>query len=1255
MKNIWRNNRLAVKTVSVFVCIALLLGIAPISDVLDLVQNASAVDAVYNPDYGTYTVSGNTLTAEPYENCGFRGWYRDGKEVYTGLEYNFETGSAEDYTPVFYNYNLLENGDFEAYNADVDLKTNALSDDETWYFYEPNGNTWPSFKTSKDYNHTKNGSVSLRASVIYNTGYRYFRNLEPDTQYTLKFWYYCPDERAYLDYASVSAGLVKVSDAYGRKNREGVLGHYSNTKVDLYTDWQEVTITFYTGSNTEATLAFRYSPVGDDTNNNFMYLDDFVLIRDEMKSPAVYANDDFSDETPENWGRIGTVLRNVESGKLKVVAETNVAGVHSRAMRLKKGYKYTFTATVDLSNTDGNNWFCWSLTDRAPTIGSLEAGSLLLSDDSATTKLGIKYKTIGTNVTLTTSNAIIKTDGAGSKWRVQLFDKVNALKINTYDLSACALTVEFTAPETTVAYFNMWANYDYDDYMLIDNFTVNEELVDAEGAIKDLVADNALDCVGTAIRIKTEQKKQGLRYKTSIDKRLLSVDENGESYFGARVLEYGTVAIRTAYLNGQELLLDTSYTFTEDGAQKTISSASGVAYSLPDKKDVRYSENERALHFTGVLINIADKRWNSGYTMRPYVKYIDSEGQEQTVYGNPLDSTVFEVAKLAYSAKTADGNFAESTATRTDLYSNIISKYSDKTVTVDTSNALSTGFAGINSTVYHCYAFMEDSQGRYYTDEAAAKEMDRLVDSGVTNVRTIFKSQFAWNGDTTSDTYGWNWNTADMGAFYKWAKMLQDRGITITLNAGWHIYDFIAYYNYNVLGNSELSYNESYGNRGHSSIPEVDYLHGASDNIYSEDSKAAALKADMSGLALTDSELSHYSVAAVRYGEWIAQAMQAFEEHGVYNVEYIMPFTESGDYQGIGENGVYTETDATFSYDEWIILTAGLNNALKEVGLRDDVKIIGPSQSLYEYYGRGKTMVEYYLEFADANPEYAMVDILSSHQYSMTVNADGSKGSIHDSTGIYDETLRNFNYYMNELKANGAENVEFWCDEYFAQGSDARWIDGVGMQLTQVAAGFTAAANTGIDRLLSWQIFDQLWPNATNTGGEFFGGVHGVGTCPALISGDNLYGYEQYASDAPRVTYYGLNLLGKYLSNRDATVYETTVVNKDDTTDGGVYVTTIKGNDGKTAILAVNTTKYGKNVTYNFDKVVDTTFVRYTYNPAGITPTGDATSIASDGTIVTTEDGSFYDVLAPGSFSIYITETSTKPDNDVDVDAGELD
>lgn len=208
-------------------------------------------------------------------------------------------------------------------------------------------------------------------------------------------------------------------------------------------------ITFYTGSNTEATLAFRYSPVGSYTNG-FMYIDDFVLIKDEMAEPSTYADDDFSHNTAANWGKLGSVSSEVADGKLKVAAESNVSGVQSRAMLLKKGYTYTLTATVDLSNLSEDNWLCWSVTNAASTIGSLSGGSLFISDDSATTTVAVKRKgLIGSSYSsynLTTGNPIVKTDGAGSMWYFPLYD-LPSDTVYTYDLSASVLPFPLPLPK----------------------------------------------------------------------------------------------------------------------------------------------------------------------------------------------------------------------------------------------------------------------------------------------------------------------------------------------------------------------------------------------------------------------------------------------------------------------------------------------------------------------------------------------------------------------------------------------------------------------------------------------------------------------------------------------------------------------------------------------------------------------------------------------------------------------------------------
>ena len=69
------------------------------------------------------------------------------------------------------------------------------------------------------------------------------------------------------------------------------------------------------------------------------------------------------------------------------------------------------------------------------------------------------------------------------------------------------------------------------------------------------------------------------------------------------------------------------------------------------------------------------------------------------------------------------------------------------------------------------------------------------------------------------------------------------------------------------------------------------------------------------------------------------QGLKALKAHGVNNVEYLLPFTETG-YE--------VENDPTAYYDEWIIMTLGLHLALEDEGIRSNYQLIGPSQSRYQ-------------------------------------------------------------------------------------------------------------------------------------------------------------------------------------------------------------------------------------------------------------------------------------------------------------------
>jgi len=216
--------------------------------------------------------------------------------------------------------------------------------------------------------------------------------------------------------------------------------------------------------------------------------------------------------------------------------------------------------------------------------------------------------------------------------------------------------------------------------------------------------------------------------------------------------------------------------------------------------------------------------------------------------------------------------------------------------------------------------------------------------------------------------------------------------------------------------------------------------------------------------------------------------------------------------------------------------------------------------------------------------------------------------------------------------------------------------------MTQFAAGLTAGINNGVNRFLTWQMFDTLWESddlngSATSDSEKVGGVHTVGTCPSLIKVDgktcpngascgcNRYIYSSYT---PRVTYYGINLIGKYMNNENAKVFDTYVVNDAARQDGGVYVSAIENDEGQTVILVVNAMPTVSGVDIKVEKQNITNFARYTYNPDEIVPTDEAKSIPSDKKITLDGATSFRDVIPAGSFVIYVA-SKAKYGADIDL------
>ncbi len=1299
MSTTFLSKKFLVKFISVVIAVVLVFGLVPVLDFADVTMEASAAEPpVYDPTLGSYTTStdsnGNTiLTATPNEASGFRGWfYKDGTEVSYNTAYTVPSGaSASDYVPVFYNFNLVKKHSFEEYAAGTNMKK-GLPEDEIWEGtcdgeYSGTGSDWTSMIVSND--RARTGSNSLKITSHNNTTYKDFYNLEPYTQYTLTFYYNIdpsiaatdtePAVNNYLSTATIigedTAMTVRAnsenSDYLAQKRFDVATGSCSSTS-----DWKKVKITFFTEANTTVRFLIYYlSKKSDGTQvGNKMYIDDVSLVKDVMAAPN-YLNEDFTNSV-KTWEVSDTkrLSTSLDGGRLMVTPILTSGNIISAPLQLKKGADYTITFDLDMSGvtdkympdekdgvlltdpslvTEENpNGYVWKIHNQA--TGALAANwiNLMLTTNES---LKSAYYPAPANAADSTYNWLI-TDANGKEFVATYGKGGSSTGFGRYDSLKeldCSKPIKvkltFTAHQTATVYFGSRLNGMGTYYL--DNFVVTEN--DAGVDYADIVSKSAVVSKGTAIRTVGEQ---GMRYKTQIDKALLTADMP----YGIRATEYGTIAIKSDYLNGKELLIDGEYEFGDC----IYGAKTGVAYSFNDETNLIFAEDSTSLDFTGVLMNIPENRWNADYTARAYLKFIDKNGKTGIAYANPSDIAVYPVSKTAYSAKNANNEFVESESVRTYLYDNIISKFSDKIIKVsDDSTPISGNFQGIRSTIYHATTFFPDSHGRTYTEAQAAVEMDRLVDTKVDNVRTRFASQWMWKSG-----YGWDWESTKMTAYYKWADMLQDRDISITLQAGWHLHDFMYFYD-KWVATEKQNYKEA-SSDGHSSIPEVNYLHGYNDaatakvtNLYGEDAKAAQITAagKSVGLTLTDEEYAHYSVAAARYAEWIRQGLNAFKAHGIYNVEYVLPFTETG-YAYTDPNT--KEPVTNYSYDEWILMVIALNDELEREGIRGDYKFIGPAQSIYAYQNR-LSFIEYLYDKITGTDYEDLLDINAMHQYTSPNTGAGYEATVFEPYASYSLADENFNYYNDVLVNSGVRDMEFWCDEYFAHSPDAKWWNNVGMQMTQFAAGMTAGINNGVNRFLTWQMFDTLWDGDATHGdavltnsSEFSGGIHAVGTCPSLVhvdgkvcpKGENCPCTKNYniSSYMPRTTYYGINLIGKYMNNENADVFATEVIDNATQDGGGVYVSAIKNDNGRTVILVVNTMPTLSTVDIELERDDIVSFARYTYDPNSVVATVEAKSLPSDKSIELDGATSFRDAIPAQSFSIYV-ESGTFIGNDVEM------
>ena len=244
-----------------------------------------------------------------------------------------------------------------------------------------------------------------------------------------------------------------------------------------------------------------------------------------------------------------------------------------------------------------------------------------------------------------------------------------------------------------------------------------------------------------------------------------------------------------------------------------------------------------------------------------------------------------------------------------------------------------------------------------------------------------------------------------------------------------------------------------------------------------------------------------------------------------------------------------------------------------------------------------------------------MFDIYTAHFYPEAPSV---------SSDVYAEILTpGYQSYINHMKNAGLwGKKEFWIDEINVKAGDYPCQSDFAWGGLQNAACGIVGQQLGMNNMLYWQLFDQLWTDNTSDGGEWKNGIHITGIVPSLFEGAT-----------PRGQYYTFGPFVKYNGYQNGTVYKT---NNDELMENleGVYLGAAQLEDGKWTISIVNTGSEGRPVEINFEKALNQTLYRHRQAASSVKATPDARLAQADATYLQVK-GKLRDVIPAGSLVIY--------------------
>ena len=498
-------------------------------------------------------------------------------------------------------------------------------------------------------------------------------------------------------------------------------------------------------------------------------------------------------------------------------------------------------------------------------------------------------------------------------------------------------------------------------------------------------------------------------------------------------------------------------------------------------------------------------------------------------------------------------------------------------LTVKNTKLSKSYFRGVNY-IHQMASYQKDSFGRLYTDAQREYELELMKEMRVKMIRAYYGSSFTYNAETGEQDY----NSERMKDFFTACKAMESIGAEVGVTAIWSMGTLIK----------------------NSPSTTTDNFNLGCPGIVVKDDWNATLK---------------------NYREFMKNTVLSLKANGVNNLKYFFAYTECNnsfngddlDSKGNPTDTIVGDREYDRLYPLYNDLITALDGGLKDAGLRDQYKIVGPCDNWRADDGSEpiSLLVKYTVENLSDK-----VDIIGSHN-----GYDRANEYVNDM--YYEIPPQKLTYPMEQAKK---VNKEFWIDEYNASVTQygyekVRLANQNPWKGVAVGAMMNSIMNMGdVSNLFLWTLWNEQWPDNTNNAmdGEFDNGIQICGYLDCL--------FETYT---PLPAWYSVSLLTRYIGSGH--VYEC------EGPGYSYYVSAIKRDDGEITVVATNHDIMEVNVKINFEKSLGgKTFYRYVYNTSTIQPTLGCEMIAADAVAKNVTTG-FYDQLPAGSVTVYTTE---KPD-----------